>query len=73
MCKRYEAYDGKIFDNRHDCARYELRLACMRKGFGRCAGDVFYVSRFLVEEFGVSPLFALFFTSLINKTSNTDI
>jgi hypothetical protein len=69
MLEKYEAYDGKIFDNRHDCARYELRLAWVRRGFSRYSGDCFYAARFLVEECGVSPAFAFFISSTINKTS----
>jgi hypothetical protein len=70
MREKYEAYDGKIFDNRHDCARYELRLRWVRKGFSKYTGDAFYAARFLTEECGVSPSFAFFFTSAINKSSD---
>ena len=70
MREKYEAYDGKIFDNRHDCVRYELRLTWVRKGFSKYAGDAFYAARFLTEECGVSPSFAFFFTSAINKASD---
>lgn len=70
MREKYEAYDGKIFDSRHDCARYELRLRWVRKGFSKYAGDAFYAARFLTEECGVSPSFAFFFTSAINKSSD---
>lgn len=70
MREKYEAYDGKIFDNRHDCARYELRLAWVRKGFSRYSGDIFYAARFLVEQCGVSPDFAFFISSTINNTSD---
>ena len=70
MREKYEAYDGKIFDNRHDCARYELRLDWTRKGFSKYAGDLFYAARFLVKECGVSPSFAFFFASTINKVSD---
>jgi hypothetical protein len=70
MREKYEAYDGKIFDNRHDCVRYELRLAWVRKGFSRYEGDAFYAARFLVEQCGVSPAFAFFISSTINKASD---
>jgi len=69
MREKYEAYDGKIFDNPRDCARYELRLAWVRKGFSRYSGDIFYAARFLVEECGVTPAFAFFLTSTINNSS----
>lgn len=69
MREKYEAYDGKMFDNRHDCARYEMRLAWVRKGFSRYAGDAFYAARFLVEECRVSPSFAFFFSATINRAS----
>lgn len=69
MKEKYEAFDGKIFDNRHDCAQYELRLAWVRKGFARYTGDVFYAARFLVEQCGVSPGFAFFITNTVNKSS----
>jgi hypothetical protein len=70
MRKKYEAFDGKIFDCEHDCEQYELRLAWVRKGFNKYAGDCLYAFRFLVEQCNVSPSFAFFFAGAINKTSD---
>ena len=70
MRKKYEAFDGKIFDCEHDCEQYELRLAWVRKGFEKYAGDCLYAFRFLVEQCNVSPSFAFSCVSAINKTSD---
>ena len=70
MRKKYEAFDGKIFDYEHDCEQYELRLAWVRKGFEKYAGDCLYAFKFLVEQCNVSPSFAFFFADAINKTSD---
>ena len=67
MREKFEAFDGKAFDNRQDCVQYELRLAWIRDGFSRYKGDMFYAARFIVEEFSVTPDFAFFITSVINK------
>jgi len=70
MRKKYEAFDGKIFDSEYDCEQYELRLAWVRKEFKKYAGDCLYAFKFLVEQCNVSPSFAFFFASAINKTSD---
>jgi hypothetical protein len=70
MQKKYEAYDGKIFDCEQKCEQYELRLTWVRKGFNRYAGDALYAFKFLVEQCDVSPSFAFFFAGTINNSSD---